>query len=291
MTRMTRAPLLLALGLTVAACDEGTGPNDGARMTAGFSIETETTLALAPSLSRAADGEILLTGTNGTLRITDVAFIVGEFKLEGATAACGADDDDDFDDDSDDDGDSDSDDSDDVDGDDDCDELETGLYFVDLPLDGDLAPVLSATIPAGTYTEFKLEVEDADLDEAEDDDDGDRIAALIADIEAAGYTDWPEDASLVVVGDFTPTGGVARPFVSYFEAEIKVEMELDPALVVDGESGTLDITIDPVAWFTEVNGAVIDLSAFDYATTGAVLEFEAKMEHGFTKIELEGFDD
>jgi hypothetical protein len=35
----------------------------------------------------------------------------------------------------------------------------------------------------------------------------------------------------------------------------------------------------------------LDLSQFDFVTTGEILEFEAKMEHGFSKIELEGFDD
>ncbi|HSH46050.1 MAG TPA: hypothetical protein VK966_09350 [Longimicrobiales bacterium] len=150
--------------------------------------------------------------------------------------------------------------------------------------------MVTQVVPAGTYVSLKLETDDADLDEAEDEDEGAEIVALIDAIEAAGYADWPADASLVVAGSFAPTGGEARPFTAFFEGEIKVEMDLDPALVVDGESGTIDIEIDPAAWYTD-GTAVVDLSAFDYAATGEVVEFEAKVENGFHKVELEGFDD
>ena len=279
---MIRAGALAALGLLTAACGDSTGVDDGAGVTVGFSLAASTDLSAPALLSGGADGEVVLTGANGTLTLTDVAFIVGEFKLEGESAVCGDGDE------GDDDVVEDDDDGDEAEDDDDCEEFETELYFVELPLTGGITTVVSQEVPAGTYTGLKLEVEDNALDE--DDDDGALIADVIADIEAAGYTEWPEDASLVVAGTFTPTGGAPRPFVAFFDAEIKVELELDPPLVIEGESGTIDIQIDPSAWFVDGDG-VIDLSAFDFAETGEVLEFEAKFEDGFTKIELEGFDD
>lgn len=98
---------------------------------------------------------------------------------------------------------------------------------------------------------MKFEAEDVELHEAEDDEEREEIAALIQEI----------------------------------------EMEFDPHLVIDGETGTLDIEIDPAAWYTNFDGTVVDLSAFDYATTGQVVELEAKFSDGFTKIELEAFND
>jgi hypothetical protein len=264
---------IAAAAVTLVGCDSITGNNDAGEVTLGFSTASTSTSALYAGLSAsvvAADGhELVLTGENGTLTISDVRFIVNEFKLERDDAPC-----EDLDD----------------EAEDACEEFETGLAFVDLPLNGSTVAVVTQTVPAGTYLGMKFEAEDVDLDEA-DEEDAAEIAALIQQIEAAGFTDWPENASLVVVGTFTPTGGEAKPFTAYFEAEIKVEMEFDPPLVIDGETGTLDIVIDPAAWYTNLDGTVMDLSAFDYATTGQVVEFEAKFEDGFTKIELEGFDD
>lgn len=273
---------IAAAAVTLAGCDDVTSTRDAGSVTLGFSTSTSAA-SLSADVSAsliAADGhELVLTGDNGTLAISDVRFIVNEFKLERDDAPCEDIDDDDLSEEEEEAAEA------------ACEEFETGLAFVDLPLDGGTVPVVTQRIPAGTYLEMKFEAEDVDLDEADDEDEGADIAALIQEIEAAGFTDWPEDASLVVVGSFTPTGGEAQPFTAYFEAEIKVEMEFDPALVIDGETGTLDIEIDPAAWYTNLDGTVMDLSAFEYATSGQVVEFEAKFDDGFTKIEMEGFDD
>lgn len=263
--------LVSALGVT--ACEDTTGPRDERQLTLAFSMASSTASAQVSGGSTANLREdVVVTGSNGTLVISDVAFIVDEFRLERSDDACeGIEGDDDRDD--------------------DCENFETGVEFVRLPLTGATAAVVTRSVPVGTYTEMKFEVEDADLDEAADDDDAAEIISLIEQIEAAGFTDWPDDASLVVVGTFTPTGGEPRSFTAYFEAEVKVEMEFDPALVIDGENGTVNVEIDPAGWFGNPDGTVIDLSMFDFATTGQIVEFEAKMEHGFTKIELEGFDD
>jgi hypothetical protein len=39
--------------------------------------------------------------------------------------------------------------------------------------------------------------------------------------------------------------------------------------------------VDPALWFPGSNGRVTDLSAYDFATTGRVAEFEIEIERGF----------
>lgn len=262
---------LIAAAFGLGACDNGpTAANDAGGVTLGFSTATTAGAsvkdAAAATILSGAAGEIVLEGTNGTLTISSVHFIVDEFKLGRDETAC-----------------------DEVEGEDDaCEKYEAGPAFVALPLDGGTVPVYTAPVPAGTYVELKFEVKDAGPD---DGDSVEEIANLVEDITTAGFTDWPANASMAVVGTFTPAGGEAIPFTAYFDAEIKVEMALDPALVIVDENGTANVEVDPALWFLNGDGTVLDLAAFDFATSGEVLEFEAKLEHGFSKIELEGFDD
>lgn len=261
--KRTFTAALAAACLSVAGCDDITSNDDAALITVGFSTSS--------LVEGGTEGdELVITGDNGTLTITGIGFIVDEFKLDRDDAPC-----------------------EDLEGEeeDDCETFETGLAFVDLPLDGATTPVVTQAVPAGTYVALKLETDDADLDEAVDDEERAEITALIEAIEAAGFTGWPADASLVVVGSFATAEGDVREFTAFFEGEIKIEMAFDPMLVIDGESGTVDIEIDPSAWYSSGDGTVVDLSAYDYEATGEVVEFEAKMADGFEKIELEGFND
>ena len=75
-----------------------------------------------------------------------------------------------------------------------------------------------------------------------------------------------------------------------FEAEIEIEMEFDPPLVIleEDPEKVVIVTVDPVAWFTLPDGTVLDLSPFDFAATGQLVEFEVEMEDGFTEIEFDG---
>ena len=92
---------------------------------------------------------------------------------------------------------------------------------------------------------------------------------------------------MVVVGTFTPTGGQPVSFTTFFEAEIKIEKEFNPALVIDDTNKAVTVEMDPSKWFL-VGTNVINLAASGFGRTGKVVEFEAEMEDGFTKIE---FDD
>lgn len=262
-----RSKLVLAalVPFALSACESPAGSEAGGRVALRFATASPAAGGAAFSVSAAGADQLVVSGTNGTLTITDVRFILNEFKLERAEGACEG-----------------------LDGDDEdaCEKFEAPPAFIDLPLGAGATVAATQEVPAGTYTELKFEAEDIDFDEDDDDREGDAIRALAQTVRAA-FPAWPEDASMVVVGTFTPTGGQPVAFTTFFEAEIKVEKEFNPALVIDDTNRTVTVEVDPGAWLVTA-GKVIDLSAFDFARTGRVVEFEAKMENGFSKVE---FDD
>jgi hypothetical protein len=216
----------------------------------------------------------VLEGTNGTLTIDEIRLIVAEVELDGDDDHC-------------EDSDSDDDSSGSSGFDDDCAEFEAPPRFLDLPLDGQPVEAFVGLVPPGVYDELEFEIEDLE------DDADDEWAAEIAALEDAirdEFPDWPRKATALVVGSFTGSGGSSTDFRVYLEAEIEIERDLAPPLVVgdDGSTG-LDLTVDvrPDIWFSNPDGSVIDLSIYDYDQTGAVLEFELEMEDGFTEIEID----
>ncbi len=182
-------------------------------------------------------------------------------------------------------------------GEDECEKFEGAPMFLDLPLDGSAIDAIEKrSVPEDTYVELEFKVEDVDLEEGSDDesDESDdrekqQLQQVKDAIGQAGFANWPEDASMVFVGTFTPTAGEAQPFTTFIEAEIEVERELDPPLVVgrSGRSREVTVTLDPSNWFVSTDGTVRDLSAMD----GRSIEFELELEKGFTKIEIEGEDE
>lgn len=262
---MRRSLLLAALvPFALSACENPAGSEGAGKVAIRFGTASSGPSSSRASLSASGAEQLVVTGTNGTLTITDVRFILNEFELERAEASCEG-----------------------LEGDaeDACEKFEAPPAFIDLPLGAGAVVAATQEVPAGSYTELKFEAEDIDFDEEDDDRKGAAIRALAQTVRGA-FPEWPEDASMVVVGTFTPTGGQPVPFRVFFEAEIKVEKEFDPALVIDDANRAVTVEVDPGAWFLS-GGEVFDLSAFDYATTGEVVEFEAKMEDGFTKIELD----
>lgn len=271
-TRITAAALLVFAG----ACESGvTPPEDGqARVQIGFRAASPDASGSAASATappaRVSAGQMEISGTNGTLTIDNVRFIVSEFELERDDDACedaeGAEEEDD----------------------DACEEVERGPRFVELPLDGETALVVEEDVPAGTYEELEFEIEDVELDDDEDDDEARRIQELFAEIRSE-FEDWPEEASLVVVGTFTPTDGEASDVRAYFEAEIEIEQEFDPPRALS-ENESITVMVDPGFWFRRPDGTVLDLSEFDFETMGRVLEFEVEMEDGFVGLEFDEDD-
>lgn len=244
----------LALGLFVlGGCDSAGSSSGESDVTVGFGTVSSPT-ASSQAFAKANDS-LTVNGTNGTLTITDLRFIVSEVEMEGDADSA---------------------------------EFETETpILVDLPLKStDVVSVVRGRIPPGTYNEFEFEVEDADLD---DDEDEDEISRLRADIEDAGFPDWPSAASMVVVGAYTPDGGDARSFTTYFDAEIEVEIEMgDRSFVVGGDdpSRRLTVNLSPSRWFMS-DGGVLDLSAPEYQDPEEPVEFEVEFEED-SEIE---FDD
>lgn len=265
---MMSARLTTALGVLLAsagalACDDGAGPGTGVPVSIAFSgsgtvaAEPATGSYLGP---RAVD----IGGTNGTLTIDELRVIVAEFELERLN-----DDDCAVDDDA-------------------CEEFEAPPAFVNVPLDGGQTLVVTARVEPDTYDEMEFEIEDL-----EDDEDDPVKAQQIAQVRneiLAEFPDWPREASMLVVGTFTPTNGDPVPFRVFFEAEVEIEMDLVPPVTItdDGAGAVFTINIDPALWFRNPDGTVRNLALLDYDETGQVVEFEVEIENGFAEIE---FDD
>ncbi len=124
------------------------------------------------------------------------------------------------------------------------------------------------------------------------DDDSDEDVALIRElfdviIPAAGFTDWPEDASMVVIGTFTPAVGDLEDFRTFFEAEIEIEVEFDDdePLVVDGSDSSILVTLMLHRWFESGDG-LLNLADSKFQDLDRLVEFELEIEDGF-EVEIE----
>ncbi|MDT8369639.1 MAG: hypothetical protein RQ745_10565 [Longimicrobiales bacterium] len=261
-----RLSLVAALLVTVAACDDSPssmGPGASGDVAIRF-------LSGAPASSASSSGPMAapVTGTNGALEITSLHVIVAELEFEGTNGACGSTSGDD--------------------DDEDCFEVELPPRLVEIPLDGTPLAVVTTELPAGLYNEFELEIEDLEDDE-DDTEFAQEIAALEAEILAA-FPNWPKEGTIRVEGTFTPNDGTPEPFVVFVDGEVELELDLVPALEI-ADSGTsnriLDVVLFPERWFVRGDGSVIDLTEFDFETTGQLLELEVEIEDGF---EIE-FDD
>jgi hypothetical protein len=262
---MDRTRLLLpTLALALAACHGDATGSGGARVAIRFATATgaRTAQAPSPSFSHAGTNDVLtLTGTNGTLRIEDIRLIVSELELErsdgGCAAAAGV-------------------------GDDhgeECEEFESGPFLVDLPLAGGAVTLATDQVAPGTYDELDFEVEDLEADE--DDDSGERqaIQSLLAQLRTV-YPAFPGGASMVAHGTFTPAGSTAaQPFTVYFDAEIEVEMDLDPPVTVPGAS-SLTVQVNPASWF-KPGAQVVNLAALD----GRIIEFHSQLRDGMEEVD------
>jgi hypothetical protein len=269
-SRSTSATAGLALAFMLAGCADSTGPGDRPQnVTVSFQTAGAPSSAYHNSL---AGAPVEYEGTNGTLIIDRVLMIVSKVELEHED---GCDDDTG------------------VDGHlfQDCDDFEAAPQLIDLPLDGTPISVATALIAPGVYDELEFEIEDIDLDDLGDDDDKRVVLEALRDEVRALVPDWPEKATLLVTGTFQAPGAAPVPFRTFIEAEIEVELELVPNLIIGNDgSANRSIVVDlrPDLWFVDHQGGVRDLTQWDYDTTGRLLELELEIENGFWSVE---FDD
>lgn len=264
--RILTGTTLAGAALTVACGDGGAGPSTGANVTIRFGTAPPVAAGSFRLFGGASPNQLVITGSNGTLTITDIRLIVDEFELERTDVAV------------------------------DCDvepepagcaDFEARFLFVDVPLTGTPLTVANQPVPAGTYKEMEFEVEDleTDADEPEDQADAALAQALLTTIRQT-FPDWPAKASMVVVGTFSPTGGTARSFRAYFEAEIEVELEFVPPVVVGETPESFVVELSPALWFKKADGTVTDLSLSDFPTTQRLIQFELEIDDGF-ELEVE----
>jgi hypothetical protein len=138
-----------------------------------------------------------------------------------------------------------------------------------VPLEEEGSAEISVAVVPGVYEEIEL-VTGAPRDSA---------GADLLDEIRGEFPDWPADASLLVVGSFTPTGGDPVPFRVYFHARLEV-IGVRRRASWGGGDLTVTVVIDPSRWFVGPDGTVDDLSAFDYDTTGEVVDFGVRSKEG-----------
>ena len=270
------AAVLATSPLVLAACSDSTGSSAPGQVQVRFGVASAGQALKAPTgaLAAAAGGPLVVTGTNGTLSLTGIQVVLDKFQLRGVhdqpcVGGAGSNDDS---------------------GNDDAGECEfdAGPLFLDLPLDGSQLTVATGTLPVGTYDNVRFRVKNLDAgdDDANDDSDDAAQAALFQQVRAQ-FADWPQKASMRVTGTFTPTGGTARPFTAYLDAEVRLTLPISPPLTVtEGSStGQVAVLLDPSVIF-RTGAQVIDLSQLN----GRLGEFEFR-DGGFRGEGHHGGDD
>jgi hypothetical protein len=275
------AAVLATSPLVLAACSDSTGSSAPGQVQVRFGVASAASggLALkapaAAPLAAAVGGPLAVTGTNGSLSITGIQVVLDKFQLRGVhdqpcVGGVGSNDDSGNDDDA-----------------GEC-EFDAGPLFLDLPLDGSQLTVATGALPTGTYDNVRFRVKNLDSadDDAADDNDAAAEAALFQQVRAQ-FADWPAKASMRVTGTFTPTGGAARPFTAYLNAEVRLTLAISPPLTVTEGSATgqVSILLDPSVIF-RTGSQVIDLSQFN----GKLGQFEFR-DGGFRGHGGHGGDD
>jgi len=252
---MRTAPILavLALSAFLAACGGVAGLGDGARVAVAFGVAAPAVDA-ASSVGAAAltvQGDTLrIDGSNGVLELRTIAFIVAEIELDCDDDRVGP-----------------------------CADFETDPVFIDLPLGSGTVEATSSRIRPGTYDELEFEIDDLD------DVSRSVRTALLAEIRSR-FPAFPSDASMVVEGTFTPNDGATRAFQVFFDADVEVELDLRPPLVVDADGvadRTIVVDVQPARWFLRGDGRVRDLSAFD----GDLIDLDVEIEDGFVDVDFD----
>jgi hypothetical protein len=246
---------LFAAGVTVAACNNTSGP--GGRQPVSLSVAVPASTPSA-SPSRSASFDVTQTAGDSTLVLSDVALVVKKVELELVDGSCAGDSASRADSASSADSTSSSDStagdgsisgsegsagSADLESEhEDCEVQAPGPMLVTLPLDGALDHVASLELPVGTY-------EKADFD----------IHAPVASDSAddAFLSEHPGLDSVSVRVDGTWNG---QDFTLERRLELHERVALQPPLeVTDGGTPTnLTLTFDVRTWFVDADGRLID---------------------------------
>ena len=253
---MRKGTLMMAAATTLAACEDGaTYPRfDGApAATLSFAVPAQG----APSATRfGGPAAVVVTDVQGrTLDVQQIQVVMEEIELKRALHdECVADDDA-------------------------CEYFEVGPVLLDLPAGGGVITPFDVPIPADTYVELELEIDDAEDDSTS--------ARFFAD-----NPGWPQDAAMRVVGTFDANDGAGpQAFDVFLEVSAEIERALVPALVVTDSAQDVNVTveIDVAAWVRGATGELIDPRTL---TEGSVTldVVEQNIEESFEAFEDEDRD-
>jgi len=240
---------IAALTILASCSSDLTGGN---RHNVQLSFTTNSTVTSAANRV-AAD---LVVGANNELVLQKVQLVFGKLELdEHGDADCVGE----VEDQNDDHGDEDGRNS----GSSECEDVALNPVLVDVPVDDALHPVINVPLPAGTFSELEAKLEPA----------RDRFTTFNADNPNL------VGKSVRVEGTFKGT-----PFVFTSPVRAKLEMDFDPALVIDGTTKNATVAIDVRKWFLNADGSVIDPST---ATSGSssLLQIENNIRRSFHAFE------
>lgn len=249
MTRNSPRPALTWLLLPLlGACADTSASADPVPVTVSLAVAEGAPVARGVQGPADRANSISVAGANGTLVLEELNLIVGPVKL--------------------------------ADEDGDRVDMEPGARLVDVPMDEVPVQVANRLVPVGGYTALLLAVRSLELPDPAGSSEPRTAGVPVRE----RFPSWPGEAGLRVVGFFEPAdGGRDRTFVVYLGGRAELELGFDPPLEVgpDGAPIGIEVDLDPESWFTEVDGSVLDLSAYDFATTGEVLDFDARLPGGF----------
>lgn len=209
-----------ALSFLAACSSDLTGGN---RHSVQLSVTTKSGIS-ASGNGVASD---LVVGPAGELTLTRVQLVFRKIELDRrGTADCSVESDD-----SNDDNDINDDHRHDGRVEDECEDVLRDPLLVDVPVDDVLHPVIEVPLPEGEFSELEAKLGPA------------RNRSIL------------DGNSVRVTGTF---GSAKTPFVFESKMRAKLEMDFDPALVVDGSTKNATVNIDVRNWFLTSAGAVID---------------------------------
>lgn len=278
---MKKLVVLALLAAALPACSDATGPHSSGsnRLSVRFAV-TRAAIRGAASTAGTAAGTLTVTGANGTLAIDDIRLIVSELELRGVADSCATN----LQNSSDGDGGGNGARGDGDRGGDgehgdqrDCEEVHAPPFLLSLPLDGTPVTVATADLPAGTFTAVRFKVDDDEPENGDDAATQQALAGILSQLRAT-FPNFPRNASMVVHGTFTPTGGTAQPFTVFFRARVQIEKPLDPPITIPGTTA-ITIDFDPSQLF-RVGQNVLDLARLN----GQTVELEAEMANGFEDV-------
>jgi hypothetical protein len=236
----------------LAACSNGsTNPNGDGHLRVQLAT-TGTGATAGPAFS-----DVSVTRGSDEIVISDVQLVARKIKLERADGTCPTPDLSDT-------GEADEEDA------DECPNLKLGPILLDPPLGTGAETSFTVDLPAGTYTELRLQIHKPS-------DNNKDAAFLAANPDFAGV-------SIKVIGTFN---GTPFAFTTDISAEVETEFDQPVVLVADGTT-SLTMLLDVRGWFlSQDGGALLSPFGLDQQIRSQI---EQNIRHSFHAFEDEDHD-